>query len=47
MLVYSYPANCTAYLHVKSSIKTGTVRSFWEMSKGISVQPNNIPSAPF
>ena len=47
MLVYSYPANCTAVFACKSSIKTGTVRSFWEMSKGISVRPNNTPSAPF
>ena len=47
MLVYSYQQIVQQYLHVKSSIKTGTVRSFWEMSKGISVQPNNTPSAPF
>ena len=47
MLVYSYPANCTAVFACKKQYQNGTVRSFWEMSKGISVQPNNIPSAPF
>ena len=48
MLLYDYPANCTAVFACKKAVsKTGTVRSFWEMSNGISVQPSSIPHAPF
>lgn len=48
MLLYDYPANCTAVFACKKAVSnTGTVRSFWEISSGISVQPSSIPSAPF
>lgn len=43
MLLYDYPANCTAVFACKKAVsKTGTVRSSWEMSNGISVQPSSI-----